>query len=124
MSYRLPQRLVLLIVPLAWLMLLLAFQHDLYAAQLAAQHTVAPAAYHAQATSPQINLSEWHYWLSADNDRTESIAFGDIDNDGDLDLVAGNNGQPTRLYLNEDGSLQATAAWSSAENNAANSVAL
>jgi len=39
--------------------------------------------------------------ITADNLNTLSLALGDIDGDGDLDLVAGNNGGPVRLYLND-----------------------
>ena len=36
-----------------------------------------------------------------DERRTTSIVLGDIDKDGDLDIVAGNFGQPNRVYLND-----------------------
>ena len=38
--------------------------------------------------------------IGADENRTLAVVLGDVDNDGDLDLVAGNDGQPNRLYFN------------------------
>ena len=38
--------------------------------------------------------------ITTDAGETTSLALGDVDRDGDLDLVAGNDGQRNRLYLN------------------------
>jgi hypothetical protein len=38
---------------------------------------------------------------------SRAAAFGDIDNDGDIDIVVNNNNGPARLLLNETGSKQA-----------------
>jgi len=40
-------------------------------------------------------------WSSGENDVTESVAWGDVDADGDLDLAVGNVGQPNRIYRND-----------------------
>jgi hypothetical protein len=50
-------------------------------------------------------------WVSPDSDITRSIAWGDVDGDGDLDLLAGNDGSPNKLYINEQGRLTRVANW-------------
>jgi len=53
-------------------------------------------------------------WTSPDTDYTTSVAWGDWDGDGDLDLAAGNL-QANRVYENTGGALAST--WSSEDTN-------
>ena len=56
-------------------------------------------------------------WVSNEDDHTHSVAGGDWDADGDLDLAVGNIAQPNRVYVNTGSSLQTTAIWSSTESD-------
>jgi hypothetical protein len=78
-------------------------------------------------------LSTTADWVSDEEDVTSSVAWGDVDGDGDLDLAVGNGyynantaittNQPNRLYLNNHGTLSSTADWSSTESEATSSIA-
>jgi hypothetical protein len=48
-------------------------------------------------------------WRSEELDLTSSVAWGDLDGDGDPDLAAGNDGAPVRVYRNDGGAL--ALAW-------------
>jgi len=56
-------------------------------------------------------------WSSNDMDPTQSVAWGDIDNDGDLDLAVGNKIGSNKIYFNENGNLKTIADWSSDEQD-------
>ena len=60
-------------------------------------------------------------WHSIEHDLSRGVAWGDWDNDGDLDLAVANEGDPNRVYENTGSTLQ--LAWSSRENDNTMSVA-
>jgi len=61
-------------------------------------------------------------WSSGEEDQTTSIAWGDWDHDGDLDLAVGNYGDPNRVYCNEGGYFGA-ACWSAPAGQSTRSLA-
>ncbi|MEZ4832366.1 MAG: FG-GAP-like repeat-containing protein [Caldilineaceae bacterium] len=56
-------------------------------------------------------LSAQPVWRSATLSRTTAIDWGDVDNDGDLDLAVANVGEADQLYVNRQGQL--SWLWSS-----------
>lgn len=74
-------------------------------------------------------LSNSPGWISQDNNWTVGEALCDIDDDGDLDLAFGNQGntsnptKPICIFYNNGGSFPATPNWLSADAMITNSVA-
>ncbi len=45
------------------------------------------------------------HWFAPNSDPSRAVAWGDVDNDGDLDLAVANYGKPNRVYINDKGVL-------------------
>lgn len=58
-------------------------------------------------------LASMPCWQSALANVTLSVSLGDVDNDGDLDLVCGYYDHATALYLNHNGVLETEPSWTS-----------
>jgi hypothetical protein len=54
-------------------------------------------------------------WMSVELDNAYDVAWGDVDNDGDLDIAFTCEGTPNKLYLNQAGAISTTANWLSAD---------
>ncbi|MGB0385898.1 MAG: FG-GAP-like repeat-containing protein, partial [Ardenticatenaceae bacterium] len=61
--------------------------------------------------------------VGLDTKSSRSVAWGDMDGDGDLDLAVGNVSDVNQVYLNEGGILASTPAWQSTVYSFTRSVA-
>lgn len=67
-------------------------------------------------------ITEHAVWRTGPVDYSLDVAWGDVDNDGDLDLAFANEFGPNRIYLNNGSGLDSIPAWESADS--ANSLQL
>jgi len=54
-------------------------------------------------------------WLSDSSDYAYDVAFGDLDNDGDLDLVFVESGGTAVVHTNHNGAIETTPSWRSTD---------
>ncbi|EFO80257.1 proprotein convertase P [Oscillochloris trichoides DG-6] len=71
------------------------------------------------------SLTQQTIWQASDTPNTTSMAWGDVDGDGDLDLVLGNQGVASQIYRNDGlGGMGSPITWQSAPFPATQSLAL
>ncbi|MDC0056500.1 VCBS repeat-containing protein, partial [Deltaproteobacteria bacterium] len=68
-------------------------------------------------------LASSRSWVSVSNLDTRSVSWGDVDNDGDLDLAVGNLGDQNEIYLNTGTGLATTPTWTSTNSLQTYSIA-
>jgi hypothetical protein len=72
--------------------------------------------------SPPISVSP--SWIGGEKLRTWSVAMGDVDGDGDIDVLCGNRLDKNKLYLNDGTGPETWPSWWTDESNDTRDVAL
>jgi hypothetical protein len=65
------------------------------------------------------NLDTIPGWFSTEQERDYEVLWGDVDKDGDLDLAFCGYNCPIRIHYNDNGIINSTAEWRSADESTA-----